>query len=210
MATARPGKLYAGMLYHAGSGLYLTKYRAYDSTTGRWVSRDPLREVSGPNLYGYVDGNPLSRIDPWGLVDVSVVDPSDPYYAPTNNYNPSDIFTFAGHGNQTDPSHLSTIGEAGGKLGLTSKSVSVEMLGKMILAKWDGKKPLYSLACHGNSSGFNANLAQYLADKIGQNVSIYGEDGLVTATTIDGYYKLMLRSVFRKVVYLCWYETRRT
>ena len=66
-ATARPGKLYAGMLYHTGSGLYLTKYRAYDSTTGRWISRDPLREGIGSNLYTYVLNNPLRWIDPTGL-----------------------------------------------------------------------------------------------------------------------------------------------
>jgi RHS repeat-associated protein len=37
---------YAGMFYNADSGLYLTQYRVYDPVSGRWLSRDPLGEVS--------------------------------------------------------------------------------------------------------------------------------------------------------------------
>jgi len=58
---------YAGMLYHAPSGLYLTKYRAYDPESGRWLTRDPIEEEGGINLYAYVQGNPVSYIDPTGL-----------------------------------------------------------------------------------------------------------------------------------------------
>jgi RHS repeat-associated protein len=59
---------YAGMFYHADSGLYLTKYRAYDPRTGRWLSRDPLQEIAGINLYQYVVDNPVRNTDPLGLV----------------------------------------------------------------------------------------------------------------------------------------------
>jgi RHS repeat-associated protein len=55
------------MQYHAQSGLYLTKYRFYDPQTGRWLSRDPIEEEGGFNLYGYVGGNPVSFVDPLGL-----------------------------------------------------------------------------------------------------------------------------------------------
>jgi RHS repeat-associated protein len=58
---------YAGMFYHAASGLYLTQYRAYDSSTTRWLSRDPIAEAGGINLYGYVSGNPVRYTDPLGL-----------------------------------------------------------------------------------------------------------------------------------------------
>jgi uncharacterized protein RhaS with RHS repeats len=47
--------------------MYLTLYRAYDPSVGRWVSRDPMGEDGGINLYAYVGSNPLSRIDPTGL-----------------------------------------------------------------------------------------------------------------------------------------------
>jgi RHS repeat-associated protein len=58
---------YAGMFYHADSGLYLTQYRAYDPRIARWLSRDPLAERAGPNLYAYVSYNPLTHLDPYGL-----------------------------------------------------------------------------------------------------------------------------------------------
>ncbi len=60
---------YAGMFYNADSGLYLTQYRAYDPGAGRWLSRDPVGEGSDTNgnLYAYVGGNPLDRLDPLGL-----------------------------------------------------------------------------------------------------------------------------------------------
>ena len=58
---------YAGMFYHARSGLYLTHYRAYDPRLGRWLSRDPIWESGGINLYGYVGGDPVGWVDPLGL-----------------------------------------------------------------------------------------------------------------------------------------------
>jgi RHS repeat-associated protein len=58
---------YAGMYYHAPSGLNLTLYRAYDSDLGRWLSRDPLAEGAGLNLYAYVANNPINLFDPYGM-----------------------------------------------------------------------------------------------------------------------------------------------
>ena len=57
---------YAGMFLHQPSGLYLTKYRAYDPYSGRWLSRDPMGEYGGINLYGYVDEDPVDATDPNG------------------------------------------------------------------------------------------------------------------------------------------------
>ena len=63
---------YAGMYEHQTSGLNLTLFRAYDPNTGRWLSRDPVGESVGSNLYGYVNNSPIIGIDPLGL-DVAVV-----------------------------------------------------------------------------------------------------------------------------------------
>ncbi len=54
--------------YHSDedSGLYLLGYRYYDSTTGRFLTRDP--SSFGRNLYIYCDNNPLSYVDPLGLM----------------------------------------------------------------------------------------------------------------------------------------------
>jgi len=53
--------------FHALSGMCLTLFRAYDANTGRWLSRDPLGEKEGINLYAYVLGDPLNLLDPLGL-----------------------------------------------------------------------------------------------------------------------------------------------
>ncbi|HKP94297.1 MAG TPA: RHS repeat-associated core domain-containing protein [Fibrobacteria bacterium] len=58
---------FTGYYYHAPSGLYLTKYREYNSKIGRWISRDPIKEKGGMNLYGYVLNNPVNYSDPLGL-----------------------------------------------------------------------------------------------------------------------------------------------
>jgi RHS repeat-associated protein len=57
------------MFYNVDSGLYLTRYRAYDPVPGRWLSRDPLGEQSDAvgNLYPYAAGNPVSLWDRNGL-----------------------------------------------------------------------------------------------------------------------------------------------
>ena len=55
------------MHYEAADGLSLTLYRAYSADLGRWLSRDPLAEAAGLNLYAYVANNPIKYVDPLGL-----------------------------------------------------------------------------------------------------------------------------------------------
>ncbi len=49
------------------TGLIYYGYRYYDPVTGRWPSRDPIEEAGGLNLYGFVENDPSSLIDPRGL-----------------------------------------------------------------------------------------------------------------------------------------------
>ena len=49
------------------SGLIYYGFRYYDPQTGRWLSRDPIGERGGLNLYGFVGNHPVGRIDFLGL-----------------------------------------------------------------------------------------------------------------------------------------------
>ena len=58
---------FTGDYFHAATGLSLTQFREYDPNLGRWLSRDPLGEYAGINLYGYVTNDPINLIDSLGL-----------------------------------------------------------------------------------------------------------------------------------------------
>jgi RHS repeat-associated protein len=71
--------------YHAqfvdsNTGLYNYGFRFYNADLGRWLSRDPIRERGGLNLYQFVRNQPSRFIDPtgesvvlWGVCAVIVV-----------------------------------------------------------------------------------------------------------------------------------------
>ena len=58
---------FTGLYRHSKSNLDLAVYRAYDPDFGRWLSRDPIAERGGLNLYAYATNNPSVRTDPLGL-----------------------------------------------------------------------------------------------------------------------------------------------
>ena len=66
-----PDFLFQGMYYHQRSGLYLPRHRAYNPALGRFLSRDPIGERGGTNLYAFVGNNPISYRDPTGLGPVT-------------------------------------------------------------------------------------------------------------------------------------------
>lgn len=49
------------------TGLVAYQLRYYNPTMGRWMSRDPMEEEGGENLYGFVGNDPTSRVDILGL-----------------------------------------------------------------------------------------------------------------------------------------------
>ena len=58
-----------GVMAEGSAGLYYMGARYYDSASGRFISRDPVRTI-GPrtvNAYGYALANPLLFVDPLGL-----------------------------------------------------------------------------------------------------------------------------------------------
>jgi len=57
---------FTGHYYHAPSGLHLAWFRAYDANLGRWISRDPIAEGGGLNVYAYANHDPVNYVDPDG------------------------------------------------------------------------------------------------------------------------------------------------
>ncbi len=50
------------------TGLRLLGHRYYDASTGRFLTRDPIKD--GRNWYSYCDGDPINGVDPTGLATV--------------------------------------------------------------------------------------------------------------------------------------------
>jgi RHS repeat-associated protein len=82
---------YAGQWQDDETGLYYNDFRYYNPTTGRYITPDPLGKMAerfgSPNPYSYVNNNPLSYIDPWGLI----------------------LFAFDGTGNTDEPNQLAAL-----------------------------------------------------------------------------------------------------
>jgi RHS repeat-associated protein len=63
---ATPKYKFAGMYYSPDLATYYTLNRFYNPTLARWMTRDPLGMVDGPNVYAYVRGNPVNLRDSTG------------------------------------------------------------------------------------------------------------------------------------------------
>ena len=59
------------------SGLIYYGFRYYSPSLGRFLNRDPLGELGGSNLYGFVENDPVNGWDYLGLDDELVCDPAD-------------------------------------------------------------------------------------------------------------------------------------
>jgi RHS repeat-associated protein len=60
---------FTGLYRHSKSNLNFAVLRAYDPDFGRWLSRDPIAEKGGLNLYAYVGNDPVEKVDPLGLFE---------------------------------------------------------------------------------------------------------------------------------------------
>ena len=56
---------YTGEYYDEETGFTYLRNRYYDSSVGRFITEDPIKD--GVNWYCYANGNPIFFFDPWGL-----------------------------------------------------------------------------------------------------------------------------------------------
>jgi RHS repeat-associated protein len=92
---------FAGGLWDRDTGLLRFGRRDYDSSVGRWTNKDPILFAGSINIYAYVGGGPISRIDPNGLTAIAFdpttgtlsVDPEvegrSPYSMPASSGRPN-------------------------------------------------------------------------------------------------------------------------
>jgi RHS repeat-associated protein len=66
MAKANPFR-FSTKFQDDESGLSYYGYRYYNPSTGRWLSRDPIEEEGGGNLFAFVGNDPLNEVDVLGL-----------------------------------------------------------------------------------------------------------------------------------------------
>ena len=57
---------FSGEYFDEETGLVYYNYRYYNPELGRWISRDPIEEQGGYNLYGMIGNNPLCGWDVLG------------------------------------------------------------------------------------------------------------------------------------------------
>ena len=56
-----------------GTGLYYYRARYYHPTLSRFISEDPIEYAAGANVYAYVGGDPVRRVDPYGEDALEIV-----------------------------------------------------------------------------------------------------------------------------------------
>ena len=63
---------FSGKMAFNNLGIINFGSRFYDPHLGRWLTRDPLQERDGINLYSYVANSPVSYLDPFGTLKVGI------------------------------------------------------------------------------------------------------------------------------------------
>ena len=125
---------------------------------GWWISRDPLGEQGGLNLYGYVGNNPISLLDPMGLLDQNWY-PAGSEHAYGDKFPSNESYQIGGHG-------LSDTIQ-----GPNGKSWNAQDVADFLNSPGSGHVPGTPIELDSCYTGSNPNgLAQQLADLMGVTV----------------------------------------
>jgi RHS repeat-associated protein len=94
--STKPQERAAGLSYYG--------YRYYAPALGRWLSRDPLEEEGGVNLYVYCSNDAVNLVDPFGLDVAGTFDRKSGILTVIDNQTNKKVIVraFSGNGSSTN------------------------------------------------------------------------------------------------------------
>ena len=118
---------YQTRLYDQETGLCDFGKRYYDPTTRSWLSRDPLCEEGGVNLYAYCQDDPVGNHDPIGLAEDGFFELMFPAHAGRDDLVQAarEGGLYAGYGIITAPARLATHPKVQGALRMAGGGLEV-------------------------------------------------------------------------------------
>ena len=119
---------FSSEFYDDETGLVYYNYRYYAPALGRWLSRDPIGEEGGMNLYAMIKNNTINHYDITGLLDLD----KTPFYVGFRKLEEKDLLDRIA--NMIAFTHVDILEEKGGKYEFlrfgfgANKNLSTELL----------------------------------------------------------------------------------
>ncbi len=169
---------YPGQYYDKESNLHYNYFRSYSAERGRYTQADPIGLEGGFNRFGYVGGNALGSVDPFGLMTLESWWNASVAGFQSESFESAVMRALDGW--PVGPAMIGGVGRSVVAMSTTpAMSVVPQMAGSAICAAKGGARGLWRITEEGTERVFRS-------DKFGK---IYksGSDGLLWAKDTAGH-----------------------